>query len=356
MRTLVLVPEIFTNNGGIPRILRLYLKALCEIAAQRGDQVCLVALNDSTIASSELVRYAGPSLACWYACKEDKFTFIRAALRYGRACDHVVCGHVAQLPVACALKLLHPRVTYDVVAHGIEVWRKFTIPERIALRYVRRIHCISDFTREKMGEFCPGGRGKMHILPNGLDAFFPIAESAARPSSPPIILTVARLARTDRYKGIDTLIEAMPAVRLRVPDARLRIVGDGDDALRLRELANKLGLGGNVELTGFVSDAELQRQFRECSVFALPSKKEGFGLVFLEAMAQGRPCIGARAGGIPEVLTEETGLLVEYGDPAALASACVHALGRPWNHDAILHRAREFSYPRFLERVEAAMP
>jgi phosphatidyl-myo-inositol dimannoside synthase len=132
---------------------------------------------------------------------------------------------------------------------------------------------------------------------------------------------------------------------------RLRVMGQGDDLPRLRQLADDLGLPGAVEFLGFVSDEELQAQLRQCALFALPSKKEGFGLVFLEAMAQGRPCLGAQAGGIPEVLTPETGILVEYGDVAQIAAGCIAALQRPWDPQPILDRAREFAYPRFRERL-----
>jgi phosphatidyl-myo-inositol dimannoside synthase len=110
-----------------------------------------------------------------------------------------------------------------------------------------------------------------------------------------------------------------------------------------------------VEFLGFVSDEELQSQLRQCALFALPSKKEGFGLVFLEAMAQGRPCIGAQAGGIPEVITPETGILVEYGDVPQLAAGCLVALQRSWDAQAILDRAHEFAYPRFRERMAAML-
>ena len=78
-------------------------------------------------------------------------------------------------------------------------------------------------------------------------------------------------------------------------------------------------------------------------------------MVFLEAMAQGRPCLGAQAGGIPEVLTPETGILVEYGDVAQIADGCVAALQRSWDAQAILDRAREFAYPRFRERLAALL-
>ena len=196
----------------------------------------------------------------------------------------------------------------------------------------------------------------MRIVPNGLDAFFKIEESPQPPPASPLLLTVSRLSRSDCYKGVDNLIEAMPAVLSRHPDARLRIVGHGNDSGRLRKLANSLRVGDSVDMLGHVSDDELKRSFSECSLFALPSRGEGFGLVFLEAMAHGKPCIGAKAGGIPEVITPETGLLVHYGDVPALANAIEHMLTTHWTPSAMLSRAREFSYPEFRTRLALELP
>jgi asparagine synthase (glutamine-hydrolysing) len=350
MKTLLLSPELFTGNGGIPRILRLYLKSLCDLAGPEGN-VRFVTLNDRTIEAAELRRYSTARLGSWEACQGQKIHFIRAAFRLSRGCDRIVCGHVFLLPVALAARCLRRKLSYDLVAHGIEVWRPFSLAERLALRGARRIFCISEYTRGKLLEYCPLPPAKLVVLPNGLDTYFDIADSPEPPARPPIIATISRLTRFDVYKGIDTLIQAMPQIRTAVPGVRLRVMGQGDDLPRLRELADQLGLQSAVEFLGFVSDEELQAQLRQCALFALPSKKEGFGLVFLEAMAQGRPCLGAQAGGIPEVLTPETGILVEYGDVSQIAAGCVAALQRPWDTRAILDRAREFAYPRFRERL-----
>ncbi len=349
-KTLLMAPELFTGNGGIPRILRLYLKSLCDLAGPDGN-VRFVTLNDRTVEPAALHRYSTGRLDAWEACQGQKVHFIRSALRLSGGCDRIVCGHVFLLPVALAARCVRRHLSYDLVAHGIEVWRPFSLAERLALRGARRIFCISEYTREKLLEYCPLPPAKLVVLPNGLDAYFAIADSPAPPAQPPVITTIARLTRFDVYKGIDTLIQAMPQIRAAVPGVRLRVMGQGDDLPRLRQLADHLGLPGAVEFLGFVSDEELQVQLRRCTLFALPSKKEGFGLVFLEAMAQGRPCLGALAGGIPEVLTPETGILVEYGNVPQIAAGCIAALQRPWATQPILDRAREFAYPRFRERL-----
>mgnify|MGYP001557697679 CR=1 FL=1 len=230
--------------------------------------------------------------------------------------------------------------------HGIEVWRPFTLAERWALRGARRVFFVSDYTRRELLKRCPLPAGRAVVLPNALDPAFPIAAVPVGEGAP-VILVVTRLTHPDRYKGVDHLIAAMPAIRAALPDVTLRIVGRGDDLPRLQTLRNRLGLRSAVEFLGYVDDRRLAAEFAACRLFALPSEREGFGLVFLEAMASGRPCLGANAVGIPEVITADTGMLAEFGDVPGLAAAAVTALRRTWDQEAILARARHFSYSQF---------
>ncbi|HWA10684.1 MAG TPA: asparagine synthase (glutamine-hydrolyzing) [Opitutaceae bacterium] len=353
-RTLLMAPEIFATEGGIPRILQLYLKALCDLA-EPNRAVRLLALNDAVVDSGDLRRYANDRLDDWYVCSKNKDRFVKAALRMSRGCDTIICGHVAQLPVALAARCLNPGLRYYLVAHGIEVWRRFTLAERLALRGAKRIFCVSDFTRRELLRNCPLPEGKAVVLHNALDPHFEIKAGIPPASAAPTILTVTRLTHADRYKGVEHLIEAMPAVLAAIPDARLRIIGRGDDLPRLQALRDKRQLGNAVEFLGFVEDERMTREFTSCRLFALPSQREGFGLVFLEAMAHGRPCLGARAGGIPEVIDDASGVLVEYGDVPDVARGCVAALQRTWDGETILDRARHFSYSHFRANLASLL-
>jgi asparagine synthase (glutamine-hydrolysing) len=355
--TLLLAPELFESIGGIPRILQLYLKALCDLAAERDGTVRLVSLNDTIVDSTDIRRYANVHLATWMLCSHNKARFVRGALKNARGCARIICGHVAQLPVAWAAKQLNPRLRYHLVAHGIEVWRDFPLLERMALRGAESIFCVSEFTRTELLAHCPGLRpDRVLVVANALDPFFAVGPGRPLSTCPPVILTVARLTYDDRYKGIEHLIAAMPAVRAAIPGATLRIVGRGNDLPRLQNLARQHGvLAEGTEFLGFMEDNRLAEELRTCRLFALPSKKEGFGLVFLEAMAHGRPCLGARAGGIPEVITAETGVLAEYGDVPGLAAACITTLRHPWDQAAILARAEAFSYSQFKARLASLL-
>lgn len=353
MNTLLLAPELFTTDSGIPRCLRLYLKALGDLPGAN-NRVRFVALNDATIDSADLRPVTTPaSLDQWQACNRDKKHFIRSALALSSGVELLICGHLAQLPVAWLARRLRPGLRYALVAHGLEVWRPFTFLERIALRGAWRILCVSEFTRRELLSRIPLDPARLVVLPNALDPALDAdgIDSAAITTTQPVILTVARLSSSDRYKGIDHLIAAMPAILASSPNTKLRVVGRGDDRPRLQQLARDRGVDASVEFAGYVDDRQLRHEFARCTVFALPSQKEGFGLVYLEAMAHGKPCIAAQAGGAPEVVTAESGLLVPYADESALAAACHAALAANWDAAAIRACARRFSYQEFRQRL-----
>lgn len=358
MRYLLLSPELFLAEGGIARIMRLYLKALCEIAGP-GGRVDSLVLNDHPGADPRISRYASDRLGEQVGCRRGKLQFIREAIRLGRRADVLLCGHLHQLAIARIARMLNPRLRYYVVAHGIEVWRPYTFMEKRALLGAHRILCVSEYTRRQMLRFFPElPADRLVVVPNTLDPYFSPAfndQVSAAPFATPRILTVARLTTADTYKGIDTMIEAMPLVRHEFPLARLRIVGQGDDLPRLQALVQRLGVGFAVDFTGPLSDEALRAEYATCDLFALPSRKEGFGLVFLEAMTYGKPCLGARAGGAPEVITDATGQLVEYGNIPDLAAAVADLVRHPRDSGVVRRHADSFAFPAFTRRLAAAL-
>ena len=358
MKALLLSPELFRANGGIARIMRLYLKALCEIAGPDG-RVDSIVLNDQPGRDPRLARYATERLGEHLGCAGRKLRFITQTVRLARGADILICGHLHHLAIARLAKFFSPRLEYCLVAHGIEVWRPYSWRERRALLGARRILCVSEYTRHQMLRFHPAlPPERVVVVPNTMDPFFsPDANNpvAAVPFAGPRILTVSRLTVTDNYKGVDTLIEAMPLVRRDFPFAQLRIVGQGDDLPRLKEFAARLGVAGAVVFTGPIDDEALRAEYATCDLFALPSRKEGFGLVFLEAMTHGKPCLGTRAGGVPEVINEAVGQLVDYGNIPDLAAAVADLVRHPRDSEVVRRQAGSFAFPAFRQRLAAAL-
>jgi phosphatidylinositol alpha-1,6-mannosyltransferase len=180
-------------------------------------------------------------------------------------------------------------------------------------------------------------RERIRVLPWALDPEFEtIPANAPRAKLPHgfpegrVILSVGRWLEKERYKGMDTLITALPRLLTRWPELQLVAVGDGDDRVWLEELAEKNGVNRHVHFLTGLSFEELAACYEACEMFALPSRGEGFGLVYLEAMAHGKPVIGGAHGGAPEVIEDGvTGYLVPHGDPALLATSIETLLSDP---------------------------
>jgi glycosyltransferase involved in cell wall biosynthesis len=169
---------------------------------------------------------------------------------------------------------------------------------------------------------------------------------------------IGYLGRLKRYKSVDHLLEALPAVLRTVPDLRVRIVGDGDDRPRLEAVSARLGLQSVVEFTGFVPEATKVEILRSMWFGVMPSVKEGWGLTVLEANACGTPVIASRVPGLKEaVLDGETGLLYPYGDRGALADAMLRmltdgGLRRRFSSES-LKRASSFTWDRAADETFA---
>ncbi len=249
------------------------------------------------------------------------------------------------------------RAPYLVPLYGIEAWRPLSAGRARALRLADGVLAISRHTLERARPFCPG-LDRAVVLPLALEEREPAGEvdrDLVARLGEGFVLIAGRMAATERYKGHDELLAALPLLVARVPGARLVVAGDGDDRPRLTSRAAEIGLGERVAFTGFVSEATLGELYRRAAVFALPSRGEGFGLVYLEAMRAGKPCVAARGGAAEEVVAAgETALLVDPGDREELAAALARLLSDP-EHAARLGEAgrrrwrRQFTVERFRE-------
>jgi glycosyltransferase involved in cell wall biosynthesis len=153
-----------------------------------------------------------------------------------------------------------------------------------------------------------------------------------------IILTVARLVGAERYKGYDTMLSALASVRRSVPEVHYIIAGDGPDRRRVEGLVQELGLSDCVTLVGFVPDAELVDYYNLCDVFAMPSKGEGFGIVYLEAMACGKPVLaGNKDGSVDALRGGDFGVLVDPDSIEEISAALIQLLQKRHPHFLVNH-------------------
>jgi glycosyltransferase involved in cell wall biosynthesis len=173
--------------------------------------------------------------------------------------------------------------------------------------------------------------GRALLIPPGVDTalFTPPVAGAPRQ---PRVLYVGRVERSSRWKGLQVLVDALPRLLALLPEARLEVVGDGDDVPALCARAEGLGVGSAIDWLGRVPHAELGEHYRRAGVTVLPSttESESFGMSLVEAMACGCPVVGSAVGGIPFVVRDGVdGLLVAPGDPHALAGALADVLRDP---------------------------
>jgi glycosyltransferase involved in cell wall biosynthesis len=226
-------------------------------------------------------------------------------------------------------------IPYWIVVHGVDVWN-ISNPNLIkALLNADRIISVSNYTKERLLKEQNIDPIKISILPNTFDHNqFCIAEKSqylidryGLTRDQPIILTVSRLSRCDGYKGYDQILQILPLIRKEIPNIHYLLVGKGDDQARIIQLINELNLQDCVTLTGFVSDHEICDHYNLCDVFAMPSQGEGFGIVYLEALACGKPVLGGNQDGAIDALCHgELGALVDPNDKYEIARTLIAIL------------------------------
>jgi glycosyltransferase involved in cell wall biosynthesis len=207
--------------------------------------------------------------------------------------------------------------------------RLLAMLEKRACRNAEIVFAPSEYTREKIVSLYGVDVGKVNVLHNGIffDEWAGMVQNSEVESRRP--LTVLCVARLYRRKGIDKLISAWPEVVSKNPKALLRIVGEGLESENLKQIAGKTACPESVIFEGDVRNREeMARFYANSDLFCLPSLHETFGLVYLEAMAAGKPVIALNTTAVPEVVRDGIdGILIEPDDTDALAGAIVRLLG-----------------------------
>lgn len=326
-----LFPEL-DAPGGVQRAGRHIAAVMKEFADSRGMDCRFLSLNDSR----ELHRMSvGEREFVFTGCERGKARLTATAVRAARRkAKLVLAAHPNLAPVVQAMHVAAPRMKSIVCTHGVEVWEPLSLLRRRALRKADVILAPSHSTAEHVAALQNIPAANIRVLPWALDPQFEALITQPRAPLPhnfprsPVILTVGRWLATERYKGMDTLIIALPRLLTRWPQLQLVLVGEGDDRAWLEDLAEKSGVALHVHFVSKLSYAELASCYAACDIFALPSRGEGFGLVYLEAMAFAKPVIGGAHGGAPEVIKDGvTGYLVHHGDAVQLAT-CIETLLR----------------------------
>lgn len=347
--------------GGIQRYTTILVRALQDVLG--GESVRCLAMSEVRNAAEQGRLSTRSKLD--FACRA-----LGEAVRWRP--DLVICAHLALGPVGWFVSKFAHRRNW-IFVYGIEAWTSLSFLKRTALRRADRVIGISRFTCDEVVKRQRVKGERIEILPcaleEGLSTIKParVGPHQSLGAGQRVILTVARMAAAEQYKGHDVMLRALPSVLARIPNLMYVVVGDGDDRSRIEALADNLGLRPHFLFTGRVSDAELAALYQRSDVFALPArtvltgsevKGEGFGIVFLEAMAFGKPVIGPREGAPAEIIHHGVhGLLVNPEDPEAVAEALVELLTNPdkardMGQAASVWAREQYSYGAFREKLK----
>jgi glycosyltransferase involved in cell wall biosynthesis len=334
-------PDIFQFKGGIQVYSAFLLEALQNLYPQIEYDVFLK--HDTHSLTDEVANtkfhFAGIS-----PLSIRTPVFATQILGYGlwMRPHLIIASHLNFTVVAYLLKGL-TGIPYWTVAHGVEAWNIQSPLLKLALKNADRILAVSNYTRERLlkQDLDPT---KISLLPNTFD--FQRFQIAPKPQhllnrhqlniDQPVILTVARLDSTEGYKGYDKILQALPEIHKHIPNAHYILVGKGSDRPRIEQLIAQLNLHSSVTLTGFIPDNELCDYYNLCDVFAMPSIGEGFGIVYLEALACGKPVLaGNQDGAIDALCHGELGVLINPHDISAIALSLSQILQRTYPHPLI---------------------
>jgi glycosyltransferase involved in cell wall biosynthesis len=333
------IPGIFEHKGGIQIYSTFLLKALQNLYPHSQYQVFL---KHDTHALPNFLKHTQFHFAGTFplALRTPAFASQVLAFSLWRRPSLVIATHLNFTLAAYWLKRFKG-VPYWAVAHGVDAWNIKRTALKTALHHADRIIAVSSYTRDRLIKEQNLDPAKISLLPNTFDASgFQIAPKPqyllnryGLTAEQRIILTVARLDKSERSKGYDQILQALPEIRRQIPNVHYLLVGKGSDRPRIEQLINQLNLQDCVTLTGFVPDDELGAHYNLCDVFAMPNKTEGFGIVYIEALACGKPTLGGNQDGAVDALCQgELGALVDPDDVGAIAQILIEILKGIYPH------------------------
>jgi asparagine synthase (glutamine-hydrolysing) len=359
---LFLTLKTFSHTGGIEKVNRILMKAGTDIQSKNLIRFHAKSLYDDLPDEKYITkrRFEG--------FKGMLPLFIIKSVKKGIKCDVVMLSHINLALVGLLIKALNPQTKIILQAHGIEVWGKQSLLKRILLNKVDLILPVSQFTKNNLVNQHHVNESKCLVFHNSLDPFFETSpqkdiEKSLRTkhqilSTDCVITTLTRLESSEKYKGYDKVIEALAQLKQQGKKYKYLILGkyDEQEYQRVNQLIAQHDLKGEVKLCGYIADEEISSYFNLANLFVMPSQKEGFGIVFIEAMACGLPVVAGNLDGSVDALMDgELGTLINPNDQKALIKAIQNYQDQPlFNQPQKLINLvnQNFGYPQYQEKIE----
>ncbi len=317
---LFLTLKTFSFTGGIEKVCRIFAKVLNDLNWDKGIKSQIWSMYDSSKDLNPLY-----SNSTFRGFNGQQIRLILSVLWKHRQFDTIILSHINLILVAWLVRLFSSKKRIILFAHGIEVWKEIPSWKKRFLREAGvEIWAVSRYTAEILNKKHQMPSGQIKIVNNCLDPFLSHTDTFAKPlqllqryqldQQQPVLFTLTRLTSSEKYKGYDLIINLLPELIQDYPDLIYIIGGkaDIDEYKRLTVLIEEKNLDSHVNLAGYISDTELSDYFKLADVFVMPSRKEGFGLVFIEAAANGCKVIGGNQdGSIDALLDGRLGKLVD---------------------------------------------
>lgn len=363
MKLSYLALKIFSAKGGIEQVNKNWLFALKEIYREGKLSYKVFSMYDDVHDE----RYIESRF--FKACNNNKILFALKSIWSSFNSDVMVLSHLNLSVFALIAKLINPRLKIFIQLHGIESWRELSALQELLLEKSDAILAVSKYTASVIQERYPKHQHKIKVFNNSLDNFIEAdintsenARTIARKQlkiseNEFVLLTIGRLNSSESYKGHDKTIEALALMKDK--NIVFYIVGKYDEfeKQRITKLIEQYQLSENVILKGFVSDDELVNYYRSADLFIMPSKGEGFGLVFIDAMAHGLRVVGGNTDGSVDAISPfKYSMLVNPDDTNELKNAIQQTMGIEWNENYRKELSTEcinlFSAKKFQSQIE----
>lgn len=340
MRVLFLALSL-QPTGGLERYSRTMAQTISELGHH--VEVWSVFENDSAEHPGlPQVRYCAPRgrVVASLHFRARSLWLLKELFPRTQQFDLLIAAHPMLVKGTYLASLIKPDLRYIVCTYGSDIWLGFDRMLYKGFLRATSITAISEYTRGAILKRIPSASVQIVYPAVGLE-YSSVEVQLDRRRIPPVMLTVGRLNKEDAYKGHDVVIRAMPEIQDRLGSPiSYRIVGDGDGIPALRTLAEKCDVASAVEFLGKIDDEQLRSEYCNCDVFVMPSRMEkcpdgsfsgeGFGIVYIEAAACGKPVIGSDQGGAPEAFMDGvTGIAVNPTSVTEIVDAVCRVIADP---------------------------
>ena len=330
--------QTFSTTGGIQKMTRTLAHSLYLLSKRNEWDFKLWSVYDS---DHDLMPQYLPT-ENFRGFGTNRVSFVLKTIVKAKMPDLIIISHINLAIIGLLIKTINPKCKVWLIAHGIEVWRPLSFLKKIFLNRCDKIICVSNFTKQQMVSRHQTDPAMCTVLNNAVDPFMKLPATFTKPGhllkryrltgNEPIIFTLTRLASSEQYKGHDHVLKVIGKLKDKFPGIRYVLSGHHDhkEEIRIQKLITKYKVDEQVILTDFIEESELTDYFLLADLFVLPSKKEGFGIVFIEALACGLPVVcGNSDGSVDAICNGRLGTAINADDVDELEKVIIEYLENP---------------------------